>query len=540
VLRASRRLALIGRHHPALVVLVVLAIVVFPFSVVVGDGGMNAVAAALLIVDPARLAPGADATAGAWQPWRWLTPIFLHFSVVHLAFNCVVVVELGRRIEAACGSLAFLLLVGIIGVVSNVVQLVVGSSILFGGLSGVGYGLLGFLLVMARRAPGDRRWRLPPGLALGLMIFLVIFSTGITEPFGLHVANAAHWGGLIAGAALGLVWRARDRLAMNAARVSREQERAGVSRDGQARVVRLSDYRPPAYRITSTDLTFEIGDGVTQVTSRLRVARDPATPAGTPLVLDGVELELVSVTIDGVPLGGNQYGVDAESLTIHDLPDECELGIVTRICPEANAALEGLYKSGSMYCTQCEAEGFRRMTYYLDRPDVLARFRTTIVADAGRYPVLLSNGNPVAEAWLGDGRRRVTWEDPFPKPSYLFALVAGDLALLEDTFVTMSGRQVALRIYSEPHNIDQCGYAMEALKRAMRWDETAYGREYDLDIFMIVAVDDFNMGAMENKGLNIFNTSACSRHRTPQPTPATSASRRSWPTSTSTTGRAIA
>ena len=160
-----------------------------------------------------------------------------------------------------------------------------------------------------------------------------------------------------------------------------------------------------------------------------------------------------------------------------------------------------------MYCTQCEAEGFRKITYYQDRPDVLAKFRTTIAADAQRYPNLLSNGNLVHEAHLPDGRREVTWEDPFPKPSYLFALVAGDLAVLEDAFTTMSGREVKLQIFSEAHNIGQCDYAMDVLKRSMRWDEERFGREYDLDIFMIVAVEDFNMGAMENKGLNVFNTS---------------------------------
>lgn len=201
------------RRYPVLSGLVILAILVFPFSVAVGDGGvLNPVAKALLVVDPARLAPGADFASGqgGWQVWRWLTPIFLHFSIVHLAFNCVVVIELGRRVEAACGPLAMLLVVGLIGVVSNVTQLIVAASVLFGGLSGVGYGLLGFLLVMARRFPDEPVWRLPAGLAFGLLIFLVVFSTGVTEPFGLHVANAAHWGGLAAGALLAMVWRARS------------------------------------------------------------------------------------------------------------------------------------------------------------------------------------------------------------------------------------------------------------------------------------------------------------------------------------------
>jgi aminopeptidase N len=279
-------------------------------------------------------------------------------------------------------------------------------------------------------------------------------------------------------------------------------------RDGSPQAIHLADYQPPDYRIETTDLHFAIADGGTEVRSRLRVRRAPAAPAGASLRLDGQDLTLVSVAVDGVPLSSNEYQLDDGALTLAALPEVAEIEVVTRIRPETNTALEGLYKSGGMYCTQCEAEGFRRITYYQDRPDVLARFTTTIVADAERYPVLLSNGNPVSDRLLDDGRREVIWEDPFPKPSYLFALVAGDLALLEDRFVTASGRAVTLRIYSEPHNIGQCGFAMESLKRAMRWDEENYGREYDLDIYMIVAVDDFNMGAMENKGLNIFNTSA--------------------------------
>ena len=278
-------------------------------------------------------------------------------------------------------------------------------------------------------------------------------------------------------------------------------------KDAKPKAIRLAEYQPPNYLITDTHLDFELADGVTQVTSRLAIRR---MGSQSDLRLDGQELELVSITLDSRLLSSNEYQRDADSLTLFDVPEVCELEIVTRIHPEQNGALEGLYKSGGMsggmYCTQCEAEGFRKITYYLDRPDVLARFTTTITADA-RYPVLLSNGNLIEETTLGDGRRRVTWQDPFPKPSYLFALVAGDLALLRDAFVTASGRRVELRIYSEPHNISQCNYAMGALKRAMRWDEEVYGREYDLDVFMIVAVEDFNMGAMENKGLNIFNTS---------------------------------
>ncbi|MFM7118700.1 MAG: aminopeptidase N [Gammaproteobacteria bacterium] len=280
-----------------------------------------------------------------------------------------------------------------------------------------------------------------------------------------------------------------------------------MARDGEARTIRRQDYAPPAYRITDTALTFELADGTTRVASALTVVRAADTPPCAPLVLAGQDLQLVSVVVDGVPISTNGYRVQDETLTIHDLPAECVVEIVTDITPETNTALEGLYRSGGMYCTQCEAEGFRRITYYLDRPDVLARFRTTLIADGDRYPVLLSNGNLVQRDVLPDGRTRATWDDPFPKPAYLFALVAGDLALREDTFTTQSGRRVLLQIYSEPHNIEQVGYAMEALKRAMRWDETAYGREYDLERFMIVAVDDFNMGAMENKGLNLFNTS---------------------------------
>lgn len=267
--------------------------------------------------------------------------------------------------------------------------------------------------------------------------------------------------------------------------------------------IRLADYQPPDYQLEQTHLHFEIGDGETLVENRMLLQR---ASGPRPLVLDGESLLLESVAVDGRMLGSNEYAVDDARLTIHDLPERCEVTVRTRIEPEKNTALEGLYKSSGMYCTQCEAEGFRRITYYPDRPDVLSVFTTTIVADPV-YPVLLANGNKVADEVLEDGRRQVTWHDPFPKPSYLFALVAGDLAVIEDTFTTASGREVRLQIFTEPHNIDQCDYAMDALKRSMRWDEQTYGREYDLDIYMIVAVDDFNMGAMENKGLNIFNTS---------------------------------
>ena len=271
------------------------------------------------------------------------------------------------------------------------------------------------------------------------------------------------------------------------------------------KAIYLADYQPPGYTTQQTGLHFDIRDGQTTVTATLQVARQDA--AASQMELLGEELTLVSVELDGRALSSNEYALSDHSLTLFNLDEGHEIRIVTQICPEENTALEGLYRSSSMYCTQCEAEGFRKITYYQDRPDVLSKFKTTIVADAQRYPNLLSNGNLVHEAALPDGRREVTWEDPFPKPSYLFALVAGDLALLEDTFTTMSGRQVKLQIFSEAHNIAQCDYAMDVLKRSMRWDEKRFGREYDLDIYMIVAVEDFNMGAMENKGLNVFNTS---------------------------------
>ena len=230
------------------------------------------------------------------------------------------------------------------------------------------------------------------------------------------------------------------------------------------------------------------------------------------LVLHGQELELVSVAINDQAVAPSDYQLDDHGLTLHPQVAEFELAITTRIEPQNNTALEGLYKSGGMFCTQCEAEGFRKITYYLDRPDVMSRFTTTVMADRGNYPILLSNGNLIASGEHEGGRHWATWEDPFPKPAYLFALVAGDLCLIQDSFTTMSGREIDLRIYVEPENREQCGHAMDSLKRSMRWDEEVYGREYDLDIFMIVAVNDFNMGAMENKGLNIFNSSCVLAH----------------------------
>lgn len=275
------------------------------------------------------------------------------------------------------------------------------------------------------------------------------------------------------------------------------------------KTIRLADYQPPAYLITETHLTFELFDDHALVHAHLLLQRNPdAKGTALPvLALDGAELELLHLAMDEQVLGADDYQLDAEQLRLQPQRDSFSLDTTVRIEPQNNTALEGLYRSGSMFCTQCEAEGFRKITYYLDRPDVMSSFTTTVIADSQRYPILLSNGNKVAEGGEEGGRHWATWEDPFKKPAYLFALVAGDLWCVEDSFTTMSGREVTLRIFVEPENIDKCQHAMLSLKKSMRWDEQAYGREYDLDIFMIVAVNDFNMGAMENKGLNIFNSS---------------------------------
>ncbi|MCW9059113.1 MAG: aminopeptidase N [Gammaproteobacteria bacterium] len=273
------------------------------------------------------------------------------------------------------------------------------------------------------------------------------------------------------------------------------------------RTIHLRDYQPPAYRVETLDLHFELDPKRTRVRALLVVERS-AGDQDTPFHLDGHSLHTLSIHLDGEPLHADRYILDAERLDILAPPARFTLETVVEIEPDANTALEGLYVSSGMFCTQCEAEGFRRITWFPDRPDVMARFTSTLVADRTHFPVLLSNGNPVDQGELDDGRHWVKWEDPFPKPCYLFALVAGRLVCQEDRFVTASGREVALRIYVEPANAHKCDHALASLKQAMRWDEQTYGREYDLDIFMIVAVDDFNMGAMENKGLNIFN-SAC-------------------------------
>ncbi|MGA5721975.1 M1 family aminopeptidase, partial [Pseudomonas atacamensis] len=280
-------------------------------------------------------------------------------------------------------------------------------------------------------------------------------------------------------------------------------------RTEQPKMIYLKDYQAPEYLIDETHLTFELFEDHSLVHAQLVMRRNPERGAGLPpLVLDGQQLELLSVTLADQELSAADYQVSDSHLTLQPTSETFTLDTSVRIHPETNTALEGLYKSGTMFCTQCEAEGFRKITYYLDRPDVMSKFTTTVVAEQHSYPVLLSNGNPIASGPGEDGRHWATWEDPFKKPAYLFALVAGDLWCVEDTFTTMSQRNVALRIYVEPENIDKCQHAMNSLKKSMRWDEEVYGREYDLDIFMIVAVNDFNMGAMENKGLNIFNSSA--------------------------------
>ncbi|MDF4742074.1 aminopeptidase N [Vibrio parahaemolyticus] len=261
------------------------------------------------------------------------------------------------------------------------------------------------------------------------------------------------------------------------------------------------DYQAPSHTITDIDLTFDLYDNDTIVTALSKVVQKGES---TTLELDGEGLELRSVKVDGEDWAHHE--VKEASLVLSDLPAEFELEIITKIDPEANTALEGLYKSGGAFCTQCEAEGFRRITYYLDRPDVLAKYTTKVIADKATYPYLLSNGNRIAQGEAENGRHWVQWQDPHPKPAYLFALVAGDFDVLRDKYTTMSGRNVDLEIFVDKGNLDRAGHAMTSLINSMKWDEERFGLEYDLDIYMIVAVDFFNMGAMENKGLNIFNS----------------------------------
>ncbi|MDE1148432.1 MAG: aminopeptidase N [Azospirillaceae bacterium] len=272
--------------------------------------------------------------------------------------------------------------------------------------------------------------------------------------------------------------------------------------------IHLADYTPPAWLIDTVDLHVDLREEAATIRATLAVRRNPAAQGTAALALDGQELELLAVRVDNRLLGPDDYTLTPDHLTLTGLPDAATVEITTRTRPQDNTALEGLYKSSGNYCTQCEAEGFRKITYFLDRPDVMARYTTTIEAEKARYPVLLSNGNLVASGATNadPARHWARWEDPWPKPCYLFALVAGDLVHIEDRFTTRSGRDVALRIYVEPGNEAKCGHAMESLKKSMKWDEDVYGLEYDLDIFNIVAVSDFNMGAMENKSLNVFNT----------------------------------
>ncbi len=268
----------------------------------------------------------------------------------------------------------------------------------------------------------------------------------------------------------------------------------------------LKDYQPPDFRVETVDLHFDLDPEATRVSNRMQIMRRDNSPANAPLKLHGETLRLTEVVMDGVPLQPDSYALTETGLSLPSPPDRFTLEIETLLRPCDNTSLSGLYVSSGNFCTQCEPEGFRRITFFPDRPDVLARYTTTIAAERAKYPVLLSNGNCVADGDLPGGRHFVTWHDPWPKPSYLFALVAGDLARVEDQFTTAGGRDVQLHMYVQAHNLDKCAHAMQSLKKAMRWDEQVYGREYDLDVFMIVAVDDFNMGAMENKGLNLFNS----------------------------------
>jgi aminopeptidase N len=278
-------------------------------------------------------------------------------------------------------------------------------------------------------------------------------------------------------------------------------------RTDTGKTFKLEDYKPTDYAIPEADLTFRLNDAKTQVTARLVFERRDGVPSSAPLELDGDGLSLLSLAINGKAIGAGGYEATPDRLLLRDLPSEkCfTIEIITQINPDANKALMGLYRSGNIYCTQCEAEGFRRITYFHDRPDILTVYSVRVEANKSEAPVLLSNGNPTKSGDLPDGRHYCEWHDPHPKPPYLFALVAGDLGVITDIFVTMSNRKVDLKIYVEHGKEPRAAYAMDALKRAMKWDEEAFGREYDLDLFMIVAVSSFNMGAMENKGLNVFN-----------------------------------
>ena len=268
-------------------------------------------------------------------------------------------------------------------------------------------------------------------------------------------------------------------------------------------VIRLEDYTPPDFRISTTCLTFDLNPTRTRILATLSLVR---LQPNAPLVLDGEKLKLISLKLDGKELQKDKFFLEKDKLTISRVPDSFELETEVEIDPSSNKALDGLYQSGGILCTQNEAQGFRKITYFIDRPDVLSIYKTKIIADKKTYPVLLSNGNPLAKGDLPDGRHWIEWHDPFPKPCYLYALVAGDLGLIQDTYQTKSGRQIDCRIYCDKGQESRCEHAMDSLKRAMQWDEERFDLECDLDTYMIVAVDSFNMGAMENKGLNIFNS----------------------------------
>ena len=278
-------------------------------------------------------------------------------------------------------------------------------------------------------------------------------------------------------------------------------------KDTTPRTIYLSEYKKPDYLIPELFLDFIINEDYTRVKSKLTVKANYEGEKVEPLILNGERMKLVSVAIDGAPAGNDTYELTDETLTLKLQKKDCVVEIETDIEPQNNKALEGLYQSGDIFFTQNEPEGFRKITYFLDRSDVMSVYTTRIEAPKEKFPVLLSNGNKIDSGDLDNGRHFVIWNDPFKKPSYLFALVAGDLALVEDSFTTCSGRDVKLEIYVDHGNEDRCPHALESLKKSMKWDEDTFGLEYDLDIYMIVAVDAFNMGAMENKGLNIFNTS---------------------------------
>lgn len=267
------------------------------------------------------------------------------------------------------------------------------------------------------------------------------------------------------------------------------------------------DYQPPAYVINQVFLCVDLFDDITHISATMQCEKNSADDVTSPLILNGKDLTLVAISVDDKMLTEADYRLTDDTLIIPNLGNTFSLRIENTIKPQENSSLEGLYQSKGMFCTQCEAQGFRKITYYLDRPDVMATFKVKISADKKRYPVLLSNGNRIESGDMEDSRHFMTYEDPFKKPAYLFALVAGDLAIMQDTFTTQSGRNIALEFYASAQDINKCAHAMACLKKAMRWDETVYQREYDLDTYMVVAVADFNMGAMENKGLNIFNTS---------------------------------